>query len=323
MKSHKLIKRLLWIFLAAFFIMNVVAFFHAYKFTHFTTAAVTKTKDAKHLSFGGKLKALFLGIDNPRPANVILPTQKFETIYLQSNKNIECWLIKAAAPQGTVILFHGYSASKSQMLDKSNEFLKMGFNTLLVDFMGSGGSEGNQTTIGFKEAEEVKTCFDYIAGLGEKRIYLFGTSMGAAAVLKAISDYGLNSTGIIVECPFGSMYKTTCARFTTLHAPTFPMAGLLVFWGGIQNGFPAFSHNPAEYAKKITCPTLLLYGAKDEKVSKQEIFEIYNNLKGEKQLHIYPDAAHENYLHRYKNQWVQDVAAFIGPPPRSNHLTGS
>lgn len=96
-----------------------------------------------------------------------------------------------------------------------------------------------------------------------------------------------------------------------MHAPTFPMAGLLVFWGGVQNGFWAFGHNPTEYAKKIKCPTLLLYGAKDEKVSKEEIDTIFNNLTGTKKLKIYPNAAHENYLAKYKQEWTQDIQGFL------------
>jgi hypothetical protein len=79
--------------------MNIVAYFHAYKFTHFTDAAVAKTKDTKHLSVAGKLKALFFGIDNPHPVDSILPSQKFETITLQSNKHLEYWYIRADAPK--------------------------------------------------------------------------------------------------------------------------------------------------------------------------------------------------------------------------------
>jgi len=80
------------------------------------------------------------------------------------------------------------------------------------------------------------------------------------------------------------MYKTVCARFRSMNAPTFPMAGLLVFWGGLQNGFWAFGHNPTEYAKKINCPTLLMYGQQDDKVSRAEIDEIFANLAGQKEL---------------------------------------
>lgn len=291
--------------------MNIVAVFHSYKFTHFADNKSEKTKDPKKLTTGQKIKTLIFGVSNPRPENITVPTTDYETIKLKSNKEIECWSIKTENPKGTVILFHGFSADKSSMLDKADVFRELGYNTLLVDFMGSGGSEGNQTTIGFLEAEQVKTCFDYLKEKGEQNIYLFGTSMGAVAIMKSINDDAIKPNGIIIECPFGSMYQTVCARFKTMNAPTFPMAGLLVFWGGLQNGFWAFGHNPADYAKKINCPTLLLYGAKDEKVSRNEIDEIFNNLIGRKDLKVYQEAGHENYLTKYKNEWTQDIQQFL------------
>jgi uncharacterized protein len=310
-KSKRIFKRLLWILASVFVLLNAIAFFHAYKFTHFTSAPVTKTKDAKHLSTAGKIRTLFFGIDNPRPVNTSAPSQKFETMQLQSNKKIECWSIKAAGSKGTVILFHGYSGEKSGLINKSDEFIKLGYSTLLVDFMGSGGSEGNQTTIGFKEAEEVKTCYDYLTGQGEQKIYLFGTSMGAVAILKAIHDYKIQPAAIIIECPFGTMYETTCARFKSMGVPSFPMAALLDFWGGVQNGFWAFSHRPVEYAKSVKCPTLLLYGERDEKVSHRETDEIFSNLHCKKQLKTYPLAGHEDYLLKYKQQWITDIGVFM------------
>ncbi len=294
-----------------FVAINSIAFFHAYKFTHFTNSNSEKTKTPARLSKIEKAKTLLFGVNNPKPKNKKVPTQKYQTLKLKSNKEIECWLIKNNDCKGTIIIFHGYGSEKSSMIDKSNEFLKLGFSTMLVDFMGSGNSEGNQTTIGYKEAEEVKKCFDYISSKGEKNIYLFGTSMGAAAIMKCISDNKITPKGIILECPFGSMYQTVCARFKKMNAPTFPMAGILLFWGGIQNGFWGFSHNPSEYAEKINCPTLLLYGEKDKSVSRSETDEIYKNLKGFKKLRIYKNTGHENYLLKNKLQWSQDVNSFL------------
>jgi alpha-beta hydrolase superfamily lysophospholipase len=291
--------------------MNVVAVFHSYKFTHFSNSNLEKTYHPEKLTNVQKIKTLIFGVNNPRPENKRVPTTDYETIKLASNKEIECWSIKADGPKGTVILFHGYGGNKSSLLDKAEIFLNLGYNTFLVDFMGTGGSEGNQTTIGFLEAEQVKTCFDYLTGKGEKNIYLFGTSMGAVAIMKAINDNEIIPKGIIIECPFGSMYETACARFKSMNVPTFPMAGLLVFWGGAQNGFWAFGHKPTEYAKKINCPTLLLYGAKDEKVSRKEIDEIFNNLAGQRKLEIYQEAGHENFLTKYKIEWTQDIQQFL------------
>lgn len=294
-----------------FVLMNFVAIFHSYKFTHFTENKTEKTKDPKSLTTEQKIRTLIFGVSNPRPENKALPTTEYETIRLKSNREIECWSIKTENPKGTVVLFHGFSGDKSSMLDKSDVFREQGYNTFLVDFMGSGGSEGNQTTIGFLEAEQVLTCFKYLSEKGEQNIYLFGTSMGSVAIMKAINDYGISPKGIIIECPFGSMYKTVCARFRTMNAPTFPMARLLVFWGGLQNGFWPFGHNPTDYAKKIICPTLLFYGAKDEKVSRQEINEIFSNLVGQKKLTIFQEAGHENYLTKYKDEWTQDIERFL------------
>ncbi len=307
----KILKKIGWGLFIGFILLNIIAYFHAYKFTHFGDNNLIRTRDPKELTLMRRLKSLVFGINNPRPSNGQFPAKPYETIKLKSNKSIECWLVKRENAKGTVVLFHGFAGEKSSLLEKSLIFEQWGYNTMLVDFMGSGGSEGNQTTIGFFEAEEVKTCFDYLKSLGENKIYLWGTSMGAVAIMKAVSDYGIQPTGIMIECPFGSMYKTVCARFRLMHAPTFPMAGLLVFWGGLQNNFWAFGHNPINYAKKITCPTLLMYGELDDKVSREEIDEIYTNMLGQKQLKTYPLAGHENYLNKYEHQWKENVTNFL------------
>lgn len=309
--SKKIIKSVLIGALSIFILMNVVAYFHASKFTNFDCTNKLKTKNAKQLSFAEKIKTLFLGINNPRPINKTIPNYPYQIIKLKSNKEIECWHIKLDSSKGTVIIFHGYSGVKSTMLDKADEFINLGYSVMLVDFMGAGGSEGNQCTIGFYEAEEVKTTFNYIKEQGESNIILFGTSMGAAAIMKAQSDYNLKVSSIIIECPFGSMLKTVEARFTTMKVPSFPMANLLVFWGGFQNDFNAFNHNPISYAENIYCPVLLLYGEKDQEVSKQEIDDIFKNLKGSKELKTFQLAAHENYLKKYKPEWIQYITTFL------------
>lgn len=313
--NFKPMKKIARIFLIAFIVFfiftNFVAIFHSYKFTHFSSENLAKPKKPEELTSAEKLKIMILGVKMPKPLNEIKPHQKFQTIVLQSNKKIECWSIKNQSSKGTVILFHGYGGKKSSLMDKADVFIDLGYNVFMVDFIGSGGSEGLQTTIGYKEAENVKTAYDYIKEKGEKNIFLFGTSMGAAAIMKALADYPLEPKGIIIECPFATMYEATCARFKAVGAPIFPMAGLVVFWGGLTNGFWAFDHNPVEYARKIKCKTLLLYGGQDKRVSREEIDAIYSNLDCSKELKTYPLAGHVNYLLKYKTEWTRDIASFL------------
>ena len=310
-KRKKIIRFTIWTLLTLFILMNAVAYMHAYKFTHFSGIEKVRTKDPGKLTFGEKVKTLLTGIENPRPGLADSPKQAFKVINLVSNKRIECWSIQKDSSRGTVVLFHGYRGNKSSMIAKSDEFLKMGFSTFLVDFMGSGGSEGNQTTIGYKEADEVKTCFEFLKNKGENNIILFGSSMGSAAILRAVYKYEIEPSAIIIECPFGSMYKTTCVRFRKMGVPSFPMAGLLVFWGGVQNGFNGFSHSPEKYAKSARCPVLLIYGEKDERVTRKEIQNIFENIPGKKSLKMYPEAGHGDYLDKYKSQWISDISHFL------------
>ena len=54
-----------------------------------------------------------------------------------------------------------------------------------------------------------------------------------------------------------------------------------------------------------------MYGEKDDRVSREEIDEIYSNLRGIKYLRTYPLAGHENYLLKYKQQWLLDIKSFM------------
>lgn len=305
------ITKTLWGFSVLFVIMNLVAFFHAYKFTHFDSSGVSKKRKPEQMSTSEKMKALVFGVSNPRPENKTVPSVKYSTLKFNCNGEIESWYVPAQNSIGTVILFHGYGSSKSALIERSEIFNFHGYNTMLVDFMGSGGSSGNVTTIGSKEADQVKACFDVICAKGEKKIILFGTSMGAVAIMKSINDHNIEPEGIVLECPFGTMYQAVCSRFKSMEAPTFPMASLLVFWGGIQHGFWAFGHNPEEYALNINCPVLMLHGARDKTISESEIQSIFNNIQGNKKLSIYEEAGHENYLNRYRNEWTNDVVGFL------------
>jgi alpha-beta hydrolase superfamily lysophospholipase len=60
--------------------------------------------------------------------------------------------------------------------------------------------------------------------------------------------------------------------------PTFPAAQLLVFWGGVQQGFNGFRHNPAEYARSVKCPVLMMHGEHDSRVTVEQARNIFDNL---------------------------------------------
>lgn len=303
--------RILLILLAGFILLNISAGFHAYTFTHFSSEIQAKSK-AEGLSLFEKAGILFGGISNPRPVNLHAPKSPYQTLHIKSgSETLQAWHIMADSAKGDVILCHGYGGEKSSMLHRARLIRKMGFNTLLLDFRGSGGSTGNTTTVGFDEAQDVVAAVRYLEATGRTNIFLLGTSMGAAATLKAVSEHNLNLKGIIVECPFASLLQTSKNRFEKMGVPAFPAAHLLVFWGGVENGFWGFGHSPAEYSKSVQVPTLLVFGEKDARVKRFEIDRIFENLDGEKELLLFPEAAHGDYLDKDLETWNNKVYDFL------------
>lgn len=304
------LRKALWASAFIFIGMNAIAFLHAWKFTHFSETDHNRTADPKELTWLNKIEILFTGIDNPKPQHHFLPDRSYSIINFNWS-GVNGWYFKTENPKGTVILFHGYAGEKSSLLSRSYYFNSIGFNTLLIDFPGSGDSKGNSTSIGFHEADHVFECYNFIQSKGEKNIFLCGTSMGAAAILKSIHDYHFSPSGILLECPFGSLYNTVCARFLNMNLPCIPMAALLTFWGGVQQGYWAFGHNPSQYAKSVDCPALLMFGEQDDRVTRRETDEIFSGLSGLKVLKTYPNNGHSIFTPENESIWKNDVSTFF------------
>lgn len=307
-KKNRYFKIITTLFLVGFILANIFLIIHTYKFTHYTNSLNTSKKNIE-------IGALFFGIDLPRPRNKVMPNTNYEiiTLYCKEEK-LNGWFIKtdSLCSKGTVVLAHGYNASKMTMLDRAMFFRNNGYNTLLFDFRGVGDSDGNQTTIGYREPENIKTIYEYLISKKEENVILFGTSMGSVAIMKAINDYTeyIRPKAIILECPYGTMLQTVKNRFKIMNLPEW-IAYPFTFWGGFINGFNAFNLNPIDFAKTIDTPTLLIRGEKDNRVSKSEIDSIYKNLKGYKSIKTYLNSEHDDFLHKDSTKWKQDIIFFI------------
>lgn len=308
------LRRVLRIIFLLFFLLNIVAAFHAYKFTHFYPEKEITVKKPEEMNGWDKTKAMLVGINYAKSKNTIAPDSAVETIRFKTSDGllIESWHYPITQAKGTVLLFHGHGSSKSKILQEANGFQSLGYSTLLVDFRAHGGSDGKTCTIGYKESEEVKLAFDYIKETGEKNIILWGISMGAAAITSAVHQYKIKPQKVILEMPFGKLKQAVEGRLRVMGLPNEPFSTLLTFWGGAEQGFWAFNFNPDEYAKDFTCPVLLQWGALDPRVSKTETTSIFNKIPGTlKKLVVYENAKHESL---YKNdglKWRKEVSEFL------------
>jgi alpha-beta hydrolase superfamily lysophospholipase len=302
-------------FLFGILAINLVAYLHARAFTHYARSGTTLAKP-ETLSVAQKLGVLLTGASHPRPINDRSPADvelEFATHFLTSDHlKLETWHLPCVNARMIVLLFHGHAASKSGLLNEAKIFHELGCECLLVDFRGGGGSTGETCTLGFAEAQDIAAAVSWVRERDPTiPIVLYGQSMGSAAILRATGVDRIQADALILECPFDRLLTTVQHRFEAMGFPDFPMARLLVFWGGVQHGFDAFEHNPVNYAQHVEIPTLIMHGGCDQRVRTSEAEAVASALTGPKSVHVFPDAGHEAYCSRCSEEWRELVRVFL------------
>ena len=156
-------KRAVRLSLAALFsalvFINLLAFIQARSMTRFVESG-RRTAKPEQLSVLDKFAVLLSGVRIPRPTHRRTPAEiglAYESHRIPSARGnvLDAWFVPGQSDSPLVALFHGYAATKSSLLSAAEEFHRLGYAVLLVDFYGSGSSSGSGTTIGVKEADDV------------------------------------------------------------------------------------------------------------------------------------------------------------------------
>jgi len=303
-----------WVLLVQFILINICAAFYGYKLTHFYEKVDSESFDEANIF--AKSWKIFSG---PRYGKAPISDTPFfahTEIKLQtaSGLQIDGWYGKAGdSAKGTIILFHGISGNRDAMLDEATEFYRKGYNVMFSDFRAHGNSEGNTCTIAFRECEEVKLAYEYVKGKGEKNVFLYGSSMGAVAVARALYKYPeISPSGVILDMPFLSLHTFLKGKARVLGFPGEPFGLLTTFWISVERGYNGFDHNTSRYSKGIHCPVLYQWGTLDNFVLRDEIEKVYNSTAStNKKLVIYTNALHESFLRKDPMKWGIEIDHFL------------
>ncbi|MBT3295790.1 MAG: alpha/beta fold hydrolase [Verrucomicrobia bacterium] len=296
--------------------LNYLAYKHARAMLCFGDGP-GRTRRPEDLTFKEKTDAVFNGISIPRPVGDRAPTDLAPdaaviSIPSTDSATLAAWYVNRGPATPLMILFHGYTAEKTALLTEARSCLELGASVLLVDFRGSGGSSEAYTTVGLLEADDVTASMHYAHDqLAHPCTVLFGQSMGAAAILRAVHTQHIQPDGVILEAVFDTMLNTVCNRFELMHAPSFPSAQLLMFWAGRQWDVNSFAHKPVDYAASLTCPVLFMHGTADPRAKLVEGRRVFEAAPEPKQFLAFEAVAHNAYVTARPTQWKTAVAALI------------
>lgn len=312
-KTRSVLKWILWALLVQFILVNLSGILYAYKVTHFYEPS-PRPPGPQSKNIFTKTWKLFRGPKYQKTIEREFPHFPYQTLQLITKRNnvIDAWYMLRDSSRGTIIIVHGLGANKSFLLEEAYEFRFLGFSVMMIDLRAHGSSTGNTTTLGVRESEEVKLAYDYLARRGEKNIVLYGVSLGSVVVAKAIYDFDLQPSRIILDMPFGNLKKLLEGKARLLGFPGEPFGILVTFWSGVERGFNGFNHSTSRYAQKIKCPVLMQYGALDRLVTSGETNLVFNHISSaDKKLVIYKTANHESFLRNDPALWRTEVSEFL------------
>jgi len=148
---------------------------------------------------------------HPRRQLIAMPADHerpmdYEDVSLATSDGVKLhgWFVPAAAPRGTILMFHGNGGNISHRLETIAIFHNLGYNAMIIDYRGSGRSEGSPGEQGtYRDAEAAWAYLTRTRKIEPDEIVIFGRSLGAAvAAWLAVEKH---SAGVIIESAFTSV----------------------------------------------------------------------------------------------------------------------
>lgn len=188
----------------------------------------------------------------------------------------------------TIIYLHGNAENVSTWYQAPAEIQKeVPVNALIVDYRGYGKSTGKPTIEGV--VIDAEAMYQYLIDKGFKSedISIYGRSIGGAIALELASRVKVKS--VVVQSSFTSLVDIAKELYPFI--PKVIVNGK--FW------------NSKELIKKINCPVLISHGDRDEIVSVNHSYKLYEVANEPKKLIILKGASHNDISSYFNEEYFQ------------------
>jgi dipeptidyl aminopeptidase/acylaminoacyl peptidase len=248
------------------------------------------------------------------PADVGLAGFQVVEFSSRDGLNLRGWYIPSK--NGAVVIFvHGHGANRSELLDQAALTTARGYGALLFDLRNHGESQGDRTSMGLSEVDDVKGAVEFVRvqpGVDPAKIALFGHSMGAAAVLMAAAQMP-EIGAVLAQSTYSSIEDNIANAVKELTGlPPFPFAPLVIFFGQYEAGVDIHAARPVDTIGQISPrPVLIIHGAEDGLFNVQNAHHLYEAAGEPKQLYIAPHVAHGGFLQVEPAEYPRRILAFL------------
>ncbi|HEY8838081.1 MAG TPA: alpha/beta fold hydrolase [Dehalococcoidia bacterium] len=227
---------------------------------------------------------------------------------------LAAWFIAGSRRQ-TVLLLHGYTACKDDMLSHAAFLHDAGFSLLLLDLRYCGDSAGVACTLGANERDDVQAAIEYLQlrdDVDHDGIGILGLSLGASLAILAACD-SPSVRAVVAESAFRSLKSAVQQNFRRFtHMPSFPAANLTTKLTEWRHKVSALRVVPErEVGGLRRCALLLIHAQDDEIISVADSQAIFVRANEPKEFWLVPSAPHAMAFNVLRHEYVGRVVAFF------------
>lgn len=215
--------------------------------------------------------------------------------------NLLGWWIQPEHARGIVVLAHGYVMNRAENVSLAAALYKKGFACLLFDSRACGKSGGAKVGFGWLERNDIKSaCAFAKQKLPNKKVFLCGSSMGAAACVFAISEDQTIADGLVLDSAYHDLANATLGWWDFVGGKTakFLLAPAVLI-GAPLAGFNPFRVNVGNALKKNKKPVLIIHGTNDSLVPVWHAKKNFAEANNRKQLELFDGCGHSEM------RWVE------------------
>jgi fermentation-respiration switch protein FrsA (DUF1100 family) len=202
------------------------------------------------------------------------------------------WLPYDGADRALLFL-HGNAGNASYRIQNGDVLRTMGIDVLLLEYRGYGRSGGEISEEGLYE--DARAGLAYLVedrGIPERRIVVFGRSLGGAVAVDVAQDRDL--AGVILESTFSSAWDAADALFDL------PVGWIA--WGLFESD---------RKIGRVRAPLLFIHGDRDEVIHYPVGMRLFEAAPEPKELFTVRGGRHADTMSVGGGEYLRRVAAFI------------
>lgn len=243
----------------------------------------------------------------------------WEELRLETADGLElaAWYVppKAQGEGAALVFVHGLGGNRGSMLPQAAFLAEAGYGALLLDLRNHGISDGEITSLGYYEVDDVRSAVEYLLAQQEvdpERIGLIGQSMGGATVLRAAARIP-EVTAVVAESAFTSIEDNVANGVRELTGlPPFPFAPLVIYFSQQEADVAIELVRPIDDIAMISPrPIFFIHGALDVLVPVENSRRMYDMAGGPRDLYIIEDAGHHPLYDIEPEMFEQRMIAFL------------